>query len=289
MMIQKFSLLSTCAILFFSLFIATETRAAPVSLILDNKNINTLPSSFRSTEQAKNNDVAKLNISGSAQFSGKGFSLLLKKLPTRNVVVVDLREESHGLIDGYPVSWVLKGNNKNWANEGKTLSEIEQDEVTRLFQTEQEGVVSLKFHNNFYQRIVVQSASTEKLLVESSGIKYLRLPVTDNHKPTPETVDRFVNFVKLLPPNTWLHFHCRAGKGRTTTFMVLYDIIRNGQNTKLKKIIKRQHDLGGSNLFNLHDADDPDHENLAERLEFIKKFYQYRREVPDLSTPFSKF
>lgn len=58
-------------------------------------------------------------------------------------------------------------------------------------------------------------------------LNYIRIPVQDRHGPDDDTVNAFVTFVKTLPEDVWLHFHCLAGEGRTTTFMVIYDILRN--------------------------------------------------------------
>ena len=38
-------------------------------------------------------------------------------------------------------------------------------------------------------------------------------------------VDYFIDFVENQPENTWLHFHCKAGAGRTTTFMIMKYIL----------------------------------------------------------------
>ncbi len=46
--------------------------------------------------------------------------------------------------------------------------------------------------------------------------------VTDDMAPDAAQTDRFVEFCRTMAPGTWLHIHCRAGHGRTTTFMVMY-------------------------------------------------------------------
>ena len=37
------------------------------------------------------------------------------------------------------------------------------------------------------------------------------------------------------------HFHCKEGIGRTTTFMIMYDIMKNYKEVSLNDIIKRQY------------------------------------------------
>ena len=53
--------------------------------------------------------------------------MLLKA--TGPVTVFDLRQEDHGFINGEPVSWYATNN---WANVGKTQSEIVAEETARL-------------------------------------------------------------------------------------------------------------------------------------------------------------
>ena len=69
---------------------------------------------------------------------------------------------------------------------------------------------------------------TEKELVESEGFEYIRLPMRDHSWPTAESIDTFVSFVKSIDPDqSWLHFHCMGGRGRTGVMMMLYDMMMN--------------------------------------------------------------
>lgn len=43
---------------------------------------------------------------------------------------------------------------------------------------------------------------------------------------SPENIDEFIKLYKSLPKDAWLHFHCEAGKGRTTTFLAMYDMMK---------------------------------------------------------------
>ena len=66
-----------------------------------------------------------LNISGSAQFSAPQFAELADTLREcadgRNVYIIDLRQESHVLVnEGIPLSWY---GSHNWANKDMTLEE----------------------------------------------------------------------------------------------------------------------------------------------------------------------
>ncbi len=58
-------------------------------------------------------------------------------------------------------------------------------------------------------------------------------------------VNYFIDFVKNQPKDSWLHFHCKEGIGRTTTFLIMYDIMKNHKDVNLNDIIKRQVLLSG--------------------------------------------
>lgn len=103
-------------------------------------------------------------------------------------------------------------------------------------------------------------------------MSYIRIPVTDKEKPSDDMVDYFVQFVQSLPQNTWVHFHCEEGLGRTTTFMAMYDIMKNAKKVNLEDIMNRQVLIGGQDLL---DNKINTSTNAKERAEFIKKFYEY--------------
>lgn len=74
--------------------------------------------------------------------------------------------------------------------------------------------------------------------------------------------------------NAWLHFHCHAGHGRTTTFAVFYDILSNPA-VALDDIVARQYALGGTNLFIPSKKDNWKSKEIRKRAEQIRKFYAY--------------
>ena len=193
-------------------------------------------------------------------------------------VIVDLRQESHVFINGIPVSWYA---DDDWANVGRSLAWIEEDETLHLVRMVaarsitvgtvvkgKDGQVSMKDPVN----VDVKDATTEMGLAHQLGIDYIRIPVSDHCRPTDDMVDRFVTFVHGLPANAWLHFHCHGGDGRTTTFMALYDMIRNAQNVSLDDIVARQSLIGQYHLFNGKSEVEP------LRAAFIKAFYSYVKE-----------
>ena len=94
-------------------------------------------------------------------------------------------------------------------------------------------------------------------------------------RPRDSEVDEFVRFALGLAPGTWLHFHCRGGDGRTTTFFVMHDIMHNAPEVSVEDILKRQHLLGGSELGKLPPLENFGYPFADERVKFVSHFYNY--------------
>lgn len=224
----------------------------------------------------------KLNVSASGQFSESEVLALKKKLPKHRLWLVDLRGESHGFINGLAVSWY---GYRNLDNQGLTLEEITQIETNQLNELSSPiemahilKKVGGEIKELKTETLVPRLIETEKELAKRLGLQYIRLPVLDRHPPEPGSVDDFITLVRSMADNDWLHLHCRAGKGRTTTFIVLYDIILNGTQVGLEDILKRHAYFGPKDLTKLPNK--PTNiwklEPAKQRLAFISDFYQFR-------------
>ena len=229
-----------------------------------------------------------LNISGSGQFSEQTLLELVHNisLPPQKIIIVDLRQESHGFINGQPVSWT--DGYYNYGNLHKSKGEVESDEIQRLRLAAKTRKIVIDPCDEPI-RLAVQTVKTEREVVEGLGCSYVRMPVTDLNRPSNEIVDQFVEYMKHLPGDHWVHFHCRAGKGRTTTFMTLFDMMKNGQRVEFHEIIARQKFIGGSDLTLVQKPDLEKSRAANERYEFVKKFYHYCRQVPDFSIRWSEW
>lgn len=222
----------------------------------------------------------RLHISGSAEFSRGEWNRLWKLLRQKAqgpVYVVDLRQESHGYFNGAAVSWRGK---RNWGNLGKSRREVLRDEQKRLTEARGQKLQVAKKKESETMLMEVREVQSEKELVEQSGARYFRLTDTDHVWPAAENIDRFIDFVRKMPEDAWLHFHCRAGKGRTTSYMAMYDMMKNPQ-VPCEDIISRQFLLGGAYLaFELQNPK-PSQWRAGyyhEKTLMIRKFYQYVQE-----------
>ncbi|MDO5518761.1 MAG: protein tyrosine phosphatase, partial [Clostridium sp.] len=199
----------------------------PVYLVLDNDNYDVLPSKFRKTTdtQSISNDekintagLETLNISGSQQFSEMNLPIILKAIDTELPIIdFDLRQESHGFVNGLPISFE---NERDNANEGLTDAQVLEREKEQLGSIK--IGVPLTFYNKPDKVIIPEEVIDEETLVASNKIGYVRIFATDEILPTPSVIDSFVDEVKKIDKESWLHFHCKEGIGRTTTFMIFY-------------------------------------------------------------------
>lgn len=232
-----------------------------------------------------------LQCSGSAEFSVGGWNALFERLRSRgagHIAVIDLRQEAHGLVNNMAVSWYTYHDS---INRGLTADEVMSAETDRLELLEDTGVITVsKFTDKSFQdveawrtinlRVRVKQVQTEyELVTASASCDYFRIAAPDYMPPRAADVDRFVVYVRELEPGTWLHFHCCAGQGRTTTFMTLYDMMRNYASVSADDIVRRQYLLGGINLAAVP-TDKPaiKQEWAKARTAFIREFYQYCKE-----------
>jgi protein tyrosine phosphatase (PTP) superfamily phosphohydrolase (DUF442 family) len=262
------------------------------SLLLDTEDFEALPRRLRTSkdtlpETFEASGLADLNISGSAQFSALQFKALVGHL--RNfgfsqdeILVVDLREEPHGFVNGNAFTWYAK---QAWWVQNDPVAFVVENEKQRLAALSIGQSVLLKYiahkgEAGDVQRLtdhsyVIASLMSEEQVVREAGAQYVRLPVTDHMRPDDKDVEQFLSLVKKLPSHTWIHFHCRAGRGRTSTFMIMYDMVRNLHLSK-KAIIDRQVQLGSVDIRRLSGPlKAHKHSNEKLRSDFVDLFYEY--------------
>lgn len=254
-----------------------------VNLVLDTLNYkDSIPKNFRKTtalaaiKDNKNLNLKgmdKLNISGSQQFSEFNLSSMITAIgPNVPITIIDLRQESHGFINGIPVSWA---DSKNNANAGLTKEQVLLDEANKLRSIKLN--VPISFYNHPDITIIPTKVLDEKKLVTVNELSYVRIPVRDGGIPGDDMVGYFIQFVKAQPKNSWIHFHCKQGVGRTTTFMIMYDMLKNNKAATAEEIINRQIALAGLN------EDEIKSFYNEERITFLKKFYEYCKKNDDSS------
>lgn len=255
------------------------------------------PRKFRSTSQDFLSKIAQpvnpkglfdLNVSASAQFSSKQLKTIIdevvadKRINPHEFVLVDLRQESHLFVNGYPVSFFSPNFSSSW---GRSTKETEQDESEQRKKLLDQPLALIHYviekgkkgalGKTYQEAETLHQVQTEEMLAKQFGIQYVRFAVSDHMRPSDEIVDQFISFVAALPKGSWVHFHCRGGSGRTSTFMTMYDMLRNGKYLGKEDILNRQVAMGGRNL-SITNGEDKFRNDLAiERQRFIDKFYLY--------------
>jgi Inositol hexakisphosphate len=266
---------------------------------IDLKLANDPPRNLRTTDDPLTSGTSEardltlglrdLRASGSGEFTPASLKLVLAR--TRGpVTVFDLRQETHIFVNNLPVSWY---SSRDWSNVGRSRSDIEADEAGRVASLKGGSKLDVRpghlvKHGNGNanslspQQVTVERASVERGIVQTAGTSYVRITVTDHARPLDDEVDRFILAVRDLPQNAWAHFHCEAGLGRTTTFLVLYDMLRNANRVSLEDIVQRQKIL--SHGYDVLYPDEPGNWKApyaAQRAEFVRAFYDYARANPN--------
>lgn len=258
-------------------------------LIIETDNTDDLPLRFRmastphSGETAGMPDLAgyhELNISGSGQFSEKGLRRMRQLIGEGPAMIVDLRQECHGFVNGMAVCWFGTHNN---ANKGLSREQVEEQEAQRLRGLREAAEVAFDYLEGKSAEVHLPgpisspvTVLSEKELAKQEGFLYTRFFVTDHHRPGDDEVDRFITFVNSQTNEIWLHFHCRGGVGRTTTFMLMYDMMRNAKRVGLSDILERHRLSGGRDMYRMDpQRDGYKYAPAVERLAFLQQFYQY--------------
>ena len=211
-----------------------------------NESIITIDSTSSVGLPMRLRDIPTLNISGSAQFTKDQLLNLKNYINKDNICIVDLRQESHGMINDLAISFLSPYKD---LNNGFTTEQTIKAENSLLNKIKIGNTIQLYKHTGiFIKDITVDFISNESQLVTEADMQYKRFAVKDNSAPTPDIVDEFVEFIKNKPDDIHLHFHCAAGKGRTTSFMVMYQAMKNNSNLTLEQLLSYQYNIGGVNL-----------------------------------------
>lgn len=239
---------------------------------------NNLPRNFRDLSETE----AKISAIASGQFSEEELLAVKQKYPKDKIIIVDLRSESHIFINGKPVLWRSEFDS---ANVGKNASQITADEQNKIKQITNAKKIIVADNlvkdekSGWYSSlspvvIDVKNAVSEQDLAKELGFGYIRIPVRDHSPPSQLQLNQMVSLIKNTPETTKIYVHCAGGKGRTTTFLAVMDILKNVKNNSFEEIIKRQHKANGANLEKLDQESEWRLKLAEQRIDLLKNFYQ---------------
>lgn len=237
--------------------LSKELQETDAYIVLDSDSKKLLPDRFRV--------LPSLNISGSSQPTPSQFTTLKKKINKPNLFIIDLRQESHGFINDFAISFY---NQYVDLNNGFTTAEtmLQEKKDLKSIPLGKEVTIYSRSTRPLYN-VFVDSVNNEQTITKNNNLNYVRFSVKDRWIPDAKTVDDFIYFVKNQVKNSHLHFHCEAGEARTTLFLSMYQIVKNPDNLSLHEILDYQYKIGGSNLL------DEKH-----KYAFLKEFYTYVQE-----------
>ncbi|WP_051620554.1 phosphatase domain-containing protein [Paenibacillus sp. UNC451MF] len=256
-----------------------------IRLVVERENIDRLPKRFRMPSMVSIPAEADLDLTGfgelrasaSGQYSHQELQNLKRSVGPVPITLVDLRQESHGFVNGMAVNWL---GSHNGANKGLTNEEVQAVNDRLLNNLIREKSIRFDYVEGksvFIEHPLEETVQvlSEEALAQLEGVQYKRFFVTDHHRPSDAEVDRFIAWVKELPDPMWLHFHCRGGVGRASTFFCMYDMMNNAANVSLDHILQRNTAIGGRDFNRMDPKDTYKYEAAQERLAFIGRFYTY--------------
>lgn len=203
-----------------------------------------------------------IGISGSQQLSSEQLKILIQKNHCKSFSIIDLREESHCFVNGFPIALVNEENN---LNEGKPLEEIKAldaslkgkasisifeciKEKTISVDGEKKKTISFQLQQRL-EKYQIHSIETEEELTQQHRATYHRIPITDHGFPSDEQIDKLTTFFDHQQTDkSWIHFHCAGGKGRTSSAIALFTILRWKDTLSLKDIFSRLETKGNRKM-----------------------------------------
>ncbi|KTD20664.1 hypothetical protein [Legionella londiniensis] len=258
--------------LFMAAALGYAKPSAPF-LVLDGKPNDLLPKRFRVI------DSRGLKAIASGQFSERQLVYIKNQL-NEPVVIIDLRQESHGFVNGYPVSWYAAKNQANLHKPQETIQAEEQRLLSSLADKKSLLIEEIKAKSKSGEiqtrplfTLKPERIESEQALAARLGFGYKRFYVTDHRPPTKSQVHELQEFISTVPEDTWIYFHCRGGSGRTTAFVLLYDIFKNGQSLPLSALFKLHHEKGGKDLRLLPEKKSYQYQDAVKRLRLIEEIY----------------
>ncbi len=259
-----------------------------------------LPINFRVLQD----ECLPVSFSSSGIFSQQQLENAIAKVTDENphikrVIIVDLLKEYHGFIDSIPTTFRAYHNAVNY---GVKYDQIQESENV-LFDTLKEHYGdAIRIISRFskdesavgdIKQIVTLTPTPDSILTEEKLVEAIssslnknveivsrRFPCADHSPPSNEAITSFIYFVQneVNPETDWIHIHCHGGKGRSTTFSIMFDIMMRMKyntlsQTSFPDMVKMHKQLGGINVAKAAMRNDWKQELAKQRYDVIKKFY----------------
>ncbi len=248
----------------------------PQGSVLGLNSERVLPPLFRSSDDptilkgagVSAQGLSTLRASASGQFDREQLYLLQFILRDRDVHIIDLRAEPHGLVNRAAITWAPE--------EGKTpTSSPQTTELRWLKQAMDQRTVPVKFYapGNFADPAAwqvidlifdVRTTATPARMIAEARFSYHRIAFQDGKLPTAAVIDQFIRTMTKLPASAWAHLHCDTGGYRASLCYTMWDMMKNSTVLPADQIVERQRRLGGMGLT-----------RTPEVRQFLAEFFQY--------------
>lgn len=218
-----------------------------------NRNFRTTEDRISSAEQVDLRGLREMRASGGASVHFFDLKRRLSHIKEHKLIV-DGMTEFHGYVFGIPTTFLAyHARRPKW-----------KYTVRRLMLTGTKKVRA--------ELVVPESEAAVR-----NGFSYINLKAGSRFIPSLEKIDEIIKIFEDLPENTWIHFHCQHGKGRTSIMLNMLDIMKNAPTVSLNDIVKRQHLLGSEDLLNTEvwARGSYTKEQLEQRRDFITQFYDF--------------
>lgn len=174
------------------------------------------------------------------------------EIKLEDIVLIDLQAEPKLLINGQPVAVeglsFLNPQDLEWYEDGLARYLIKPGSnisVTCVERVARSGDM-YKSYRTFSTQLQVIRVETERQMAQRLGIAYMRVPNIDHEKPTMQSLMLFLyNIQSLLPfsPSQKIIIHCRGGKGRSSFYSALIDLVFNCDQKPLSAILRQNTEL----------------------------------------------
>jgi protein-tyrosine phosphatase len=203
---------------------------------------------FKEIEGAPNYRTTK-GVTGTGQPTIDGMKKILDEAGAKNKTVkwINMREEPVVYVNGKPYNLRQAAHpDKNLEQGGLSAQDVEKQEEQIKKEILEEakkngGYIVIKDEKidgngkfvNVDRKVKVTEDSVktvkevyDDLAKEGYKVDYKRVPVSDEKPPEKKDFDELVNILKNDDPDMPTILNCHAGRGRTTTAMVIADLIK---------------------------------------------------------------
>ncbi|MCD6048066.1 MAG: tyrosine phosphatase superfamily protein [Gammaproteobacteria bacterium] len=222
----------------------TPTNANPCYVIDLAFNAYRNPSMY----QGNQTGLSNLPMSGSSEpdMNPETWKTIEEGAKGKKIYIADLRQESHGYLNGKPITLVGTGNAMNiklGSNAAAVLKAENQWLASiKKYMAIKNGWIKTSQTTAQQEELSIQSVTSEAQVAQTQGLHYVRIPMVDRTGLiTPQNIEQIVALIRQANrEGAWIHWHCREGHGRTSEVMVMQDIYYNAKNVSFEDIIARE-------------------------------------------------